>query len=278
MKAIKISLSQFERSGGGKMGESYLHKNNPDVLLKLYPPQMGKTCLDEYERACKVFRTGIPSPEPEELVRIEDGRMGILYKRIAGKKSFARAISEHPGRLEQYAADFARVCKLLHAITPEPGLFPSIKELYIKEIGINPFLMENEKTGLVRFLKQLPDADTALHGDLHHGNVIFTEDGKHYFIDLSDFCTGTPLFDLGSVMMQTCWIPEEMEQDLYHIDMDTSKAFWRAFVKAYFGPESSLEEVMAMLQPYACLRVLAVERITGFPMNSIRPIFRAMIQ
>ena len=36
-------------------------------------------------------------------------------------------------------------------------------------------------------------------------------------IDLSDFCTGTPLFDLGIIMLQTSWLPEETERELYHI-------------------------------------------------------------
>ena len=212
MKTRTIHLSEYELSGGGKLGESYIHKTHPDVLLKLYPPGLESLGLVEYERACKVFQTGLPCPEPGELVQTEDGRKGILYKRIVGKKSYARALSEHPERLQEYAVAFAKACKRLHSLRPEPGLFPSAKEHYKREIGLNPFLTSQEMDGAMRLIDSLAEGDTAVHGDLHHGNVIFTEDGTQYFIDLSDFCTGSPLWDLGIVMLQTCWLPEPVEK------------------------------------------------------------------
>jgi hypothetical protein len=97
------------------------------------------------------------------------------------------------------------------------------------------------------------------------------------FIDLSNFCTGSPLFDLGVLMVHTCWLQEEQERELYHIGLDTSKAFWKAFVPAYFGSDASLEEVEAQLRPYALLRVLVVERIIGAPHLEIRPELHKMI-
>lgn len=272
-----INLEEYELSGGGRLGESFFHKSNPNVLLKLYTPQLEQTVLEEYDRACKVFASGIPSPEPGEAVRANDGRIGILFKRIVGKKSYARALSEHPERLEEYAASFAQVCKQLHSTKPASGLFPTAKEKYAKEIGLNPFLTEEEKAGLFRYIDQLPDAETAVHGDLHHGNVIFTDDGQQYFIDLSDYCTGSPLFDLGIILLQTCMVPEEIEKELYHIDLATSRAFWRAFVTAYFGPETSVEEVEALVRPYAFLRILVVEHLTGRPIKHIRPAVHDMI-
>lgn len=272
-----IDLNDYTLAGGGKLGESYVHRTNPDVLLKLYPQNLEKTGLEEYERACKVFRLGVPSPEPGELVHTGDKRLGILYKRIVGKKSYARALADNPERLEEYAANFARMVRELHAVKPEPGTFPTVKDRYKEAIGLNPFLNGKEKEAVTRFIDGLADADTALHGDLHQGNIIFTEDGKQYFIDLSDFCTGSPLFDLSVLMVQTCWLPEERERELYHIGLDTSKAFWKAFVPAYFGPDASLEEVEAQLRPYALLRVLVVERVLGTPHLEIRPELHKMI-
>lgn len=277
MKTRIVHLSEYELSGGGKLGESYVHKKHPDLLLKLYPPGRESLGLVEYERACKVFQAGLPCPEPGELVQTEDGRKGILYKRIVGKKSYARALSEHPDRLQEYAADFAKACKILHSLRPEPGLFPSAKEQYKKEMDLNSFLTPEERDGAKRLIDSLAEGDTAVHGDLHHGNVIFTEDGTQYFIDLSDFCTGSPLWDLGIVMLQTCWLPEQVEEELYHIDLATSTAFWKAFVKAYFGEESSLEQVQEMLRPYAFLRILINERVVGSPLEKIRPALHELL-
>lgn len=274
---IKINLDDYQLSGGGKLGESYICKDNPDVLLKLYANELEELGLSEYERARKVHQIGIPSPTPGELVRTQDGRLGILYKRVLGKKSYARAISEHPENLQQYAQEFADMCKQLHQTVPPKDLFPTVKEQYKKEMDLDPFLSDKEKEGLKKFIDTLPDADTAVHGDLHHGNVIFTPEGKKYFIDLSDFCTGSPLFDLGIVLLQTCMIPDEMIKELYHIDKPTSLAFWTEFVKAYFGSDAQPDQITEMLKPFAILRIIEVERHMGYAVPMVRPAIQKMI-
>lgn len=272
-----IDINDYELSGGGKLGESYINKGNPDELLKLYSKELEELGLSEYERACKVHEIGVPSPTPGEQVRTQDGRLGILFKRVLGKKSYARAISEHPENLNKYAQEFADMCKLLHSTVPPKGLFPNVKDQYKKEMNLNPYLSAQEKEAIKRFIDTLPDADTAVHGDLHHGNVIFTPEGRKYFIDLSDFCTGSPLFDLGIVMLQTCMAPDEMIKELYHIDGETSRRFWAAFVKAYFGADAQPDKIKDMLMPYALLRIIEVERHMGYCVDYIRPKVHQMI-
>ena len=272
-----IDLKDYELSGGGKLGESYIKKDNPDVLLKLYSTQLEKMGLDEYDRACKVSQIGLPCPEPGQVVRTTDGRLGIQYKRIHGKLSYARALSYHPELLDRYAVEFAELCKKLHSTVPPTGLFPKIKDQYTDYIKENPYLTEDERIGLIRFISTLPDADTALHGDLHIGNVIFDESGRQYLIDLSEFSTGSPLFDLGIIHLQCCFVPDEMEMELYHITKNTATTFWQAFVKAYFGPDANVEEINKQLLPYTLLRVLCVEKMMGEPVPEIRPAVHAIL-
>ena len=278
MEKTIIDLKDYELSGGGKLGESYIKKDNPDVLLKLYSTQLEKMGLDEHERARKVYNMGLPCPEPGEVVRTTDGRVGIQFKRIHGKLSYARALSIHPELLDQYAVEFAELCKKLHSTTPPPGLFPKAKDQYVQYIKENPYITEEERSGLIRYIGTLPDADTALHGDLHIGNVIFDEKGHKYLIDLSEFCTGSPLFDLGIIYMQCCTVPEEMEMELYHITKKTSIAFWNSFAKAYFGPDADIEAIQNQLIKYAMLRILCVEKMMGEPVADIRPFVHAMLQ
>ena len=276
MKPI-IDLKDYELSGGGKLGESYIKKNNPDILLKLYSTQLEKMGLDEHERARKVYQIGLPCPEPGEVVRTTDGRIGIQFKRIHGKLSYARALSYHPELLDQYAEEFAELSKKLHSTVPPAGLFPSIKDQYTEYIKDNPYLTDDERSALIRFISTLPDANTAVHGDLHIGNVIFDESGRQYFIDLSEFSTGSPLFDLGIIYLQSCFIPDDVEMELYHITKDISTAFWHAFVKAYFGADANIEEIEEQLKPYTLLRILCVEKMMGYPIPYIRPAVHAMI-
>lgn len=278
MNETRINLADYETSGAGALGESYISKSNPDILLKLYPREREQMGLDEYERACKVYSIGVPCPAPGELVRTGEGQLGLQFRRIVGKKSYARALSEHPERLEEYAARFAEECRRLHALRPEPGLFPTAKEQCLAHIRLDKFLSDEEKAALARYVGGLPDADTALHGDLHYGNIIFTDDGRQYFIDLGDFCTGSPLFDLAIVYRQTCLMPEPFIKENYHIDAATARAFWRAFVPRYFGPDAVIEEVEAMLEPYNTLRSLALEQSLGEYRPAIRPALQKMMR
>ena len=272
-----IDLKDYELSGGGKLGESYIKRDDSDVLLKLYPLNLKQMGIDEYDRASKVYSIGIPCPAPGEPVTTADGRIGLLFKRIQGKKSYARATSEHPELVEQYAAEFAAMCRQLHSVKPQPGLFSQAKDQYIQGIKESPFLTHQERIGLERFIRTLPDAQTALHGDLHYGNAIFSSDGKKYFIDLSEFCIGTPLFDIGIFYLQTKLIPDEIVQELYHMDKSLAIKFWNAFVKAYFGPDAQIETIEEMVKPYALLRILLTEQMLGHPNPFIRPAIHRMI-
>ena len=266
-----IDLKDYELSGGGKLGESYIKKDDPDILLKLYSTDLEKMGLDEYEKACKVYNLGLPCPEPGQLVRTADNRVAIQFKRIHGKLSYARALSIHPENIEQYAAEFADICKKLHSTTPPPGLFPTFKDQSSQYIRENPFLTDQERDGILRFIDSQPDADTALHGDLHIGNVIFDEQGQKYLIDLSEFSTGSPMFDLGIIYLQSCFIPNEVEMELYHITKDVSVPFWNLFIKNYMGPDTDVEEFNKQILPYALLRILCVEKMMGYPVPPIRP-------
>ena len=277
MKTTVIDLKDYELSGGGKLGESYIKKDDPDILLKLYSTELEKMGLDEFEKACKVYNLGLPCPEPGQVVRTADNRVGIQFKRIHGKLSYARALSIHPELMDQYALEFAELCKKLHSTTPPPGLFPTFKDQSKQYIRENPFLTDQERDGMIRFIDTLPDADTALHGDLHIGNVIFDEEGRKYLIDLSEFSTGSPLFDLGIIYLQACMIPDEMEMELYHITKNISMAFWHSFAKAYFGLDADIEAIQTELKKYAILRILCVEKMMGRPVPPIRPAVHAMI-
>ena len=102
MEPIKINLSDYVLSGGGANGESYNHKTDPSVMLKLYFPGKIQQPLDEMLLARKVYDMGIPSPEPGEYVVTEDGRYGIRFRRILDKKSYSRATADNPEKVAQY--------------------------------------------------------------------------------------------------------------------------------------------------------------------------------
>ena len=276
MDAIKISLSDYVLSGGGANGESYDHRSDPSVMLKLYFPGKIQQPLDEMILARKVYEMGIPTPEPGEYVVTEDGRYGIRFKRIVGKKSYSRATADEPGKVGQFASEFAGMCLQLHRTHVDTSMFQNVKDRYYKLLEENPFFTVAQKDKLGKFISDTPDEDTAIHGDLQYSNAIFVGD-KRYFIDLGDFCWGNHLFDVGMVYLCCCLSGEPFILETFHMPKSLSTRFWQEFVPVYFGTDRPLKDVEEEIRPYAGLKTLIVERDTNCPMPEFREALRSVL-
>ena len=272
MEAIRISLDDYVLSGGGANGESYDCKSDPSLMLKLYFPGKIDQPLSEMQLARKVYQMGIPTPEPGDYVVTEDGRYGIRFRRILGKKSFSRATGDNPAKAREYAAEFADMCLKLHATKVDTTQFQNVKERYFKLLEQNPFFPSSEKEKIGRFITDVPDEDTAIHGDLQFSNAIFVGE-KRYFIDLGDFCYGNHLFDVGMVYLCCNLSPDDFVQETFHMDKPTAVEFWKGFACEYFGPEHPLSEIEEVIRPFAGLKTLIIERDMNCPM----PVFRAAL-
>lgn len=277
MEALPISLNDYVLSGGGFNGESYDLKSDPSVMLKLYFPGKIQQPLDEMKLARKVYDMGIPTPEPGEYVVTEDGRYGIRFRRILGKKSYSRATGDEPEKVAQFAGEFARMCKQLHATHVDTAQFENAKDRNYRLLAENPFFSTAEKDKLARFIADTPDADTALHGDLQYSNAIFVGD-KRYFIDLGDFCYGNPLFDLGQVYLCCYLSGEDFISETFHMPKSLAMKFWDCFAPVYFGAGIPLKEIEEQVRPYAGLKTLLIERDTRCPMPEFREALKAILQ
>lgn len=275
MEPTLINLNDYERTGEGANGASYNHKTDKSIMLKMYLHNF-EAAKKELELARKVYAAGISTPEPGDLVT--DGTaLGIRFRRIDGKKSYSRACGDNPERTEEYAREFAQLCKKLHSIHVDTTQFMNIKDHLYALLAANPFFTDEQKQKIHDFIAAAPDADTAIHGDLQFGNGIFVEkDGIRtpYFIDLGDFCYGYPMFDLGMVYLCGCLNDEAWTREQFHMSNATAKRFWNAFAPEYFGHDADLTEIEKTIRIYAGLKTLIIERDTHRPM----PQFRAMLE
>ncbi len=269
MNATKIDLNDYILAGGGANGESYNHKTDPGLMLKLYFPGKIQQPLDEMLLARKVYDMGIPTPEPGDYVVTGDGRYGIRFRRIPDKKSYARATGDNPELVEKYANEFAEMCLKLHSVHVDTSKFECVKNRYYRLLADNPFFSSVQKERIGKFIADAPDTDTAIHGDLQYGNAIFT-DTKRYFIDLGDFCYGFNLFDVGMVYLCSVLSKEEFIQEAFHMAKPVAIRFWEFFAKAYFGHDRPLKDIEEEIRPYAGLKTLIVERDTKCPMPELR--------
>lgn len=273
MEATRISLNDYVLTGGGANGESYDNKYDSTIMLKLYFPGKVQQPLDEMLLARKVYEAGIPTPEPGDYVVTEDGRYGIRFRRILGKKSYSRATGDEPEKVAQFASEFAQMCKQLHATHLDTSQFDNVKDRNLRLLEENPFFSSAEKDRLGRFITDTPDEDTAVHGDLQYSNAIFVGN-QRYFIDLGDFCYGNHMFDVAMVYLCCVLSPEPFIQETYHMPKSVSTKFWEFFAPVYFGAGIPLKEIEEQIRPYAGLKTLIIERDTGQPM----PVFREALK
>ena len=269
MEPIKISLDDYTLFGGGANGESYDHKTDPDLMLKLYFPGKIQQPLDEITLARKVYDMGIPTPKPGDYVITDDGRYGIRFRRIRGKKSYSRATGDNPNLVGQYAEEFADMCLKLHATHVNTTQFECVKDRYYRLLADNPFFSTQQKDRIGKFISDAPDTDTAIHGDLQYSNAIFAGPDR-YFIDLGDFCYGYKMFDLGMVYLCCCLSNPDFIEETFHMPKSLAIKFWQNFAPAYFGQDRPLKDIEEEIRPYAGLKTLIVERDTKRPMPELR--------
>lgn len=275
MEAIKINLEDYVHSGEGANGESFDHRTDPSIMMKLYNPGKIQQPLDEMLMARKVYDLGIPTPEPGDYVT--DGvRYGIRFHRIVGKISYSRATGEHPENVARYAQEFAAMCRDLHRVHVDTALFENVKDRNLRLLEENPFFTPAQKDAVGRFIADSPDTDTAIHGDLQFSNAIFVGE-KRYFIDLGDFCYGYPLFDVGMVYLCCCISDEAFIRETFHMPKSLSIRFWEEFAPAYFGADRPLKDIEEEIRPYAGLKTLIVERDTKCPMPNMRACLKGII-
>lgn len=262
-----INLSDWEHTGGGMLGTSYFHKTDPHLMLKL---SNGDAPLDLWQReidnARAFIAVGLPTPRPGSIV-FDGERYGLVFERIAGKISYSAAVGETSSdeEIDALARKFAALVRMLHSTVGSGSGLRNIKDVIRENILRNTVRSGECKDAALRLLASLPDGDTAIHGDLHFGNVIMAA-GRDYFIDMGDAAYGNSRFDMAMfawVVAMCDGITEERHRGMYHHSFAQTRRFYRTYLDAYFGRPTDAAALEEELMPYIALRLLCIESNVG---------------
>jgi len=264
IQARQINLEDWVLSGGGNQGDSYHHKTDNNLLLKLFIQRVPlDIIIDEVELTRNISEAGVKCPKPGELVKAGD-RYGIIFQRIPNKKSFCRAIGDDPSCIADMARRQAVLAHELHAKSSEGTPFISVIDWYsqIRDILEIDDFMSKQLDKAFEIVRQ-NHTPTLIHGDFHFGNII-TDGTNDYLIDLGAFAYGNPHFDNSMQYFISHFTPVEILEHDHHISKAQALEFWDEYKAAYYGPDApSDEELEHEFVPYWMLRMLFFLRDVG---------------
>lgn len=232
-----IDISTWTQVGEGGVGKTYVHPDDPDILLKVNRSSMSDelTVKREVESSQHVFNLGLSTPRMYDIVRVGDA-YGYTFERIKDKKSLSRICADDPSRIGEMAALLATEGKQLHATPCDTAFFPSRKDTALKAIAAADFADAADRQKMQAFVESLDDQPTCVHGDFQTGNLIVSGEGQPYWIDLGWFSYGLPMFDIGHLYLLTqVYSQFQALCDLFHMTREQLLAFWEAFATAYSG-------------------------------------------
>ena len=252
----QLSVEGCDRIGAGACGEVF--RLDDETIIKLYYPRVKKEEIEQEKAlAKKAFVMGVPTAISYDIVEA-DGRTGVVYELIKSK-TIGELIRGDEGHLEEYVDMYAAVCRQIHGIEAEPGQLPSFKDINRSDIPNVTGITEEERAYLHRFLDLVPDRMNCLHGDLNINNIM-VQNGECCLIDMGEFSTGTPMFDLSRILfsMEFAGAAKGEFNSFYKLPQDIVTHILHLFLEKYFGcPLAEAEKTYpdaAWLYPLAWFR------------------------
>lgn len=237
--ARQVDIEGCDKIGAGACGECF--RLNDETIIKLYYPRISREEIErEKALAKKAFVLGVPTAISYDIVEA-GGRTGVVYELIKSK-TLAELIREDPDNLEKYVDMYAEVCRRIHSISAEDGELPLFNDINREDIPNVSGITEEEREYIYRFLDLVPDSASCVHGDLNINNIM-VQDGECCLIDMGEFSTGLPMFDLSRILFSMDFASDKKAEfdGFYKMPTETVGYILKLFLQKYFGCET-LEE------------------------------------
>ena len=232
----KISIDGCEIIGKGACGECY--RIDDETIIKLYYGACDMSLIEhEKSLAKKAFVMGIPTAISYDIVEA-NGRIGVVYELIKSK-TIVEMIKQDRSKMDEYIKMYADVCKKIHSIKTDDPEIPSFKEANREDIVKILNISDEERMYLNKFLDMVPNDKTCIHGDLNINNIM-VQDGECCLIDMGEFSTGTPMFDISRILFSMVYAnPKDGEYNsFYKLQAEDVLTIYNKFFKEYFGADN----------------------------------------
>ena len=209
---IKKGLKRVYLSGAQVIGDGYystVYRVDKDTIIKVFervsdPEQIER----ELKLAKEAFVLGIPTAISFDIVRVDDGKLGVRYEML-DCMSLKNAYIEYPEREKELTEKYAALLKKMNTTECYDVNIPDKKEAYIVKLGkIKQFLPDAAYEKLLKMFQAIPDRRTLIHGDCHFKNIM-VQNGELLLIDMDTLSVGYPIFELATLFAPYCAFNED---------------------------------------------------------------------
>ena len=199
---IKKGLKRIYLSGAQVIGDGYystVYRIDKDTIIKVFdrvsdPDQIER----ELKLAKEAFVLGIPTAISFDIVRVDDGKLGVRYEMLdcmSLKNAFLNLKDQWPELLDKYAA---LLKKMNNTQCDDPNI-PDKKQAYLLKLEkIKSFIPNEAYEKLVKMFSAIPERKTLIHGDCHFKNIML-QNGELLLIDMDTLSVGYPIFELAAL-------------------------------------------------------------------------------
>ena len=239
-KPMIIAPVEGEPIARGSNGAIYAIE--ADTIVKMFTD---KTSLQEIEEEWANARTAVSLGIPSVIcfAVVNDGnRNGIMFEKLQ-TQTLDRLIYSDYDHFDRYADMFT---ELFYTIHQTRDLKKELKPVIGQELSLverADYLTESEKEQLKTFFRNLPEADTVVHGDYHPRNIGMA-DGELIAMDMAEIGYGHPVFDFVSTYYDLIFsgrIYPDVTPVFFGLEIPDLKRLWDRMLQQYFGGLSEEE-------------------------------------
>ena len=258
-KALRqVSVDGCKIIGKGAHGTVY--STAPDNIVKVY--ELGSSLEDinrERELSKKAFVLGLPTAIALDTVKVGD-QYGTVFE-LLNAESCVNYVKQSQKNLDDFADKAVAVLKKMHTTVCDDPSLPDMKKSHLKYVdNIRIFLSDQEYLKLKKFIEDIPEAKTLIHGDFHLKNQLLVGNDL-MLIDMDTLCTGHPIFELASVCnsyFEYGQISKDIVENFLEIPFDKAVYLWKNISRKYFSDlnDEEYQTVIDKVRLIGCVRGL----------------------
>ena len=258
-KALRqVSVEGCKIIGKGAHGTVY--STAPDTIVKVYEP--GASMVDinrERELSKKAFVLGLPTAIALDTVKVGD-QYGTVFE-LLNAASCVNYVKESQKNLDDFCDKAVATLKKIHSTVCNDKSLPDMKASHLKYVdNIRIFLSDEEYAKLKKFIEDIPEAKTLIHGDFHLKNQLLVGD-QLMLIDMDTLCTGNPIFEIASVCnsyFEFGEIRREAIEDFLGISLETANYLWKNISRKYYSNlnDKQYQHAIDKARLVGCIRAL----------------------